>query len=79
MIVEDLDEGIAEWLVDSLLGLARRSNCVSASTNRFGGYLIVICQTERNERDLVGELELGVGDIVRLALDAIDYCARCDG
>ena len=42
-------------------------------------YLIIICQTEGNERDLVGEVELGMGDVVRLALDAIDYCAICDG
>lgn len=51
--------------------ISKEITCLSASTNRLGGYFIVICLTERDVRDLVGELELGMGDIVRLALDSI--------
>ena len=52
--------------------ISKGITCVSASITRLGGYFIFICQTVRDERDLVGELELGMGDIVRLALDPID-------
>ena len=52
--------------------ISKEIACVSASMTRLGGYFIAICQTERDERDLVEELELGMGDIVRLALDSID-------
>ena len=46
--------------------------CVSVSITRLSGYFIVICLTEIDKCDLVGELELGMDDIVRLALDSID-------